>query len=265
MNACHNLDEIAGLSQRGQTLSIVDLVSANTLTAEMAAYGLYAMAHGASVLTAAMPGNAGKTTLLACLLAGISARSRIVTISSDALLARFDGRPATPEVMLIHEIGSGPWYGYLWGKHVSRAFELIQPNRALASCIHADTLDQLYGILTSDELGVPETDLTKMDLICFMHLDRMDNTYRRRVVTMYEAFGDATEHRLLFRWNPDDDRFARIDDASFLSRLAAISGKSTTEIRGDITRYQQFIEALQRDGVNDFRQVRLKLLESLVL
>ena len=36
----HNLREIEGLSQRGRTLSIVDLINANTLDVDMAAHSL---------------------------------------------------------------------------------------------------------------------------------------------------------------------------------------------------------------------------------
>ena len=156
-NEQHNLEEIAGLSQRGTTLSIVDLVAANTLNAEMAAYGLYMMSLGGSVLTAAMPGNAGKTTLLACWLTGLPQNAKITTVISPEMLGSFNGSPASGETMLVHEFGSGPVYGYLWGQDVRRAFELIEGQRTLASCIHADTLPQLEGILTSSELGVPKT------------------------------------------------------------------------------------------------------------
>ena len=49
-------------------LSIVDLIQAGTMSVKMAAYAMRAMHQGASLLTAARPGGAGKTTLMAAIL-----------------------------------------------------------------------------------------------------------------------------------------------------------------------------------------------------
>jgi len=259
-----NLREIAGLSQRGGTLSIVHLIEANTLTVEMAAYSLYIISHGASILTAAVPGNAGKTTLLACLLTFIPPGSRIITISSPSILDRLTDRPSEPQYMLIHEIGSGPWYAYLWGRDVAKAFKLIGPNRYLASCIHVDTIDQLYSVLTSEELGVDPVDLAKLDLVCFMHLEGNFLTgYRRRVAGMFEAVGDADRHEPLFRWERRGDRFVKSDDSSLIRRLARRLGKREDEVREGIERCREFLEDLCRGNVRDFRQVRAEVIRFL--
>ena len=64
-----NHRQIEQLNQRGgRMLSIVDLIQAGTISVEMAAYAMRAMEAGDSLLTAARPGGAGKTTLMAALL-----------------------------------------------------------------------------------------------------------------------------------------------------------------------------------------------------
>lgn len=83
----HNLDEIENLSQRGKTLSIVDLINTNTLDVDMSAHCLYAISCGASFLTAARSGNAGKTTLMACLLTFLLTDVRILTIDMPSVVA----------------------------------------------------------------------------------------------------------------------------------------------------------------------------------
>ncbi|MEN6643844.1 MAG: hypothetical protein ABFE08_15520, partial [Armatimonadia bacterium] len=76
----HNLREIEGLNQRGgRTLSFVDLIEAGTMTAELVAYCWTSIAHGASFLTAARPGGAGKSTVLANLLALLPPGEEITT------------------------------------------------------------------------------------------------------------------------------------------------------------------------------------------
>lgn len=257
-----NLIEIAGLSQRGKTLSIVDLIEANTVPLQMAAYSLYVISHGASILTAAKPGNAGKTTLLACLLTFIPPGSRIVTISSPSVLRSL--KDDKPTYMLIHEIGSGPWYAYLWGRDVGEAFRMIRPGRYLASCIHADTLDELKRILISRELGVSPGDFAKLDLIYFMHMEGGYFTgYRRRVAAMYEAFDDATRHSLLFRWDRKGDRFLKEEDSDLIRRLAVGSKKTDREVREGIERCERFLKSLCDKGINDFREVRFRVVDFL--
>ena len=69
-----NRQQIEQLNQRGgRTLSIVDLIQAGTLSVEMAACAMRAMHQGASLLTGARPGGAGKTTLMAAILLPASA------------------------------------------------------------------------------------------------------------------------------------------------------------------------------------------------
>jgi hypothetical protein len=57
----HNHRQIEQLNQwGGRMLSIVDLIQAGTLSVEMAACAMWAMAEGASLLTAARPGGRAK-------------------------------------------------------------------------------------------------------------------------------------------------------------------------------------------------------------
>ena len=159
-----NLREIEGLSQRGQTLSIVDLINANTLNTDMAAYSLYAIANGASFLTAARPGNAGKTTLLACLMTLIPPDTGVITIEDPSVITetqtheKASGKAGL--CLLCHEIGPGPIYGYIWGGHVGQYLRFMNNGGRIASCIHADTLPELHSIMVSPELGVSEEDFS---------------------------------------------------------------------------------------------------------
>ena len=77
----HNHRQIEQLNQRGgRMLSIVDLIQAGTISVEMAAYAMRAMAEGASLLTAARPGGAGKTTLMAALVGLLPSDVPLVTV-----------------------------------------------------------------------------------------------------------------------------------------------------------------------------------------
>lgn len=250
------LDEIEGLSQRGKTLSIIDLIAANTLDVDMAAYSLYAIAHGASFLTAARPGNAGKTTLLACLLNFLPPGVKIITTSSPSVITNAQ-RLTTDEkgnnlCFLCHEIGAGHWYGYLWGKYVGQFFHLMNDGCRIASCIHADTLSEMHDILVSRELGVSEKDFNSLDLILFMKLERSLTGYRRRVAAFYES--DGERHNLLFSWKPDSDTFN--PNSPLLQRIASQRGQLPEQVTEELQQCKSFIKSLLRSGNTDFRWVR---------
>jgi pilus assembly protein CpaF len=88
----HNLREILGLSQRGgRMLSLLDLVESNTVDLPVASLLAGAVASGASLLTAARPGNAGKTTVLAALLSFLPPGRRIVTLQEAPAPERATG------------------------------------------------------------------------------------------------------------------------------------------------------------------------------
>lgn len=207
----HNHEQIEMLNQRGgRTLSIVDLIRAGTLSVEMAACAVRALAEGASLLTGARPGGAGKTTLMAALLQLLPPGVRIVTVDHPTVIADGLARPAAePTCYLAHEIGSGHWYGYIWGRAVAAFLSLIGGPRRVASCLHADTLEELADILGSPPLGVSREALGRVSLILFIHVRPGPRGLRRRVAAFHEADGRGG-HRLAFRWDERSDAFERL-------------------------------------------------------
>jgi hypothetical protein len=243
----HNLRQIEQLNQRGgRMLSIVDLIQAGTLSVEMAACAMQAMAEGASLLTAARPGGAGKTTLMAALLNLLPSGVPIVTVDNIRVIEEGLKRPATePACYLVHEIGSGDWYGYLWGREVADFFSLIGGRRRIASCLHADTLEELTGILCSPPLRVAREALGRVGLVLFMHVAPGPRGYRRRVADFWQSDGEGG-HRRLFRWNAVADAFEAT------AGLPDPVGLGT---------YREFLQGLLADGVVAIEAVRRRALE----
>ena len=243
----HNDRQIEQLNQRGgRTLSIVDLVRAGTVNVEMAAYAMRAMHCGASLLTGARPGGAGKTTLMAALLHFLPPDVPIVTVDHAGVIADALAAPADqPSCYLAHEIGSGHWYGYIWGRDVADFFSLIDGPRRIASCLHADTLDELADVICSPPLETPRQTLGRVGLILFMHVHGRMGHYHRRVATFYEADGQGG-YDLRFRWKADSDRLEPV-------------GKLPDT--ADLKRYAQFIERIVAQGDAEASAVRRKVVE----
>jgi len=214
-----NREQIEMLNQRGgRTLSIVDLIEAGTLSIEMAACGMRAVANGASLLTGARPGGAGKTTLMATFLNLLPPGVRIVT---------------------------GHWYGYIWGRQVAEFLALIEGPRRVASCLHADTLDELKAILTSPPLGASDEAIRRVGLIMFMHADWGIRGIRRRVASFYLANPDG-RHELVFQWERESDAFRQVGEIP--------------DPRG-LEPYRRFIESLVEEGDVLSEAVRRKAVE----
>lgn len=199
---------------------------------QMAAYAMQAMANGASLLTGARPGGAGKSTLLGAILGLLPPDVRIVTVDGSDFIQQGLAQPADePACYLAHEIGSGHWYGYIWGQDVADFLSLIAGRRRIASCLHADTLDELTGILHSLPLLVREAALERVGLILFIHLIPGPGA-RRRVGSFWEADGGGG-HRKVFRWNAAADTF-----------------EATGELHkpAEMDRYEGFIQGLVDAG-----------------
>lgn len=243
----HNHRQIEQLNQRGgRMLSIVDLIQAGTISVEMAACAMRAMAEGASLLTAARPGGAGKTTLMAALLNLLPPGVPIVTVDSSRIIEEGLKRPTTePACYLVHEIGSGDWYGYLWGREVADFFSLIDGRRRIASCLHADTLDELTSILCSPPLRVARDALGRVGLILFVHVTPGSRGYRRRVADFWQSDGQGG-HRRLFRWD------ARADTFETTAGMPDPVGLGP---------YRDFLQGLLADGVVAMEAVRRRALE----
>lgn len=238
-----NLREIEGLNQRGgRTLSFVDLIRAGTMSDELVAYCWTAIAHGASFLTAARPGGAGKSTVLANLLCLLPPNEEIVTVTDPDIVD-----DSVPNCYLAHEIGSGHWYGYIWASQVRDFMALMARGSRIASCLHADYLDETRSILTAPPLEVPLDHFSMLDLLLFVHVAPGN---QRRVATAYESGPEG--HQLVFEWDRDTDRLAHTRPSALLTRL----GAQQTEYEGRL----QTVRNIVREGDADFAVVRQKVL-----
>ncbi|NLX99240.1 MAG: hypothetical protein GXY83_24145 [Rhodopirellula sp.] len=242
----HNHQQIEQLKQRGgRTLSIVDLIQAGTLSVEMAAYAMRAMHQGASLLTGARPGGAGKTTLMAAILNFLPRDVPLVTVDGSYVISEgLKCSAADPACYLAHEIGSGDWYGYIWGRDVADFFSLIDGNRRVASCLHADTLHEVTDILCSAPLGVSRSALGRVSVVLFMHVARWPGGNRRRVATFWESDGQG-EHHLRFQWDALTDTFRQVGELCQPEHLG---------------RYVQFVRQLLKEGEVEAESVRRKVL-----
>ena len=256
----HNLSHIQRLNQRGgRSLSIVDLVDAGTINLDMAALCWLQMEHGSSLLTGAVPGGAGKTTLMAALLAFLPPGEQIATVSEPQVIQRAcDGEYGDNVCLLAHEIGSGSWFAYIWGRTAAEFFAAQRAGCRCVTCLHADTPDQAAEILRS--CGVEEPDIRSMDLQLFMW---MGGTYRQRIRRVNSLHLHMTDElHTLYRWRQDSDQFDTLvapDDV--MGKVAEHSDDSESELQDKYEKYRKELADMHAQGIRDFAQVRRRILD----
>jgi len=240
-----NLAQIEMLNQRGgRALSIVDLVKAGTLSAEMAAYGLCAIAAGASVITAARPGGAGKTTLMAALLAFLPPGEKLRTVGAGASRVPRGHSDHGVECLLSHEIGRGHYFGYVWAAEAHVFFQALRRGVRIASNIHADDLDDLFRELTAPDIDAGPFELDRLDLILFMAMRHGADGPVRRVSALH-----GPRHRLLWEWDENADRFVWRAEGKPQDYLVA---QGTVPFEAAV----EFVQGLVDAGVTEYSEVR---------
>jgi len=258
----HNHDAINNLNQRGgRMLSLVDLLAAGTLSLDMAAEMAYVAAQGGSFLTAAGPGGVGKTTLMGAMLAFLPPGVEIVALEGPETLDALGApSPDRPQCLMVHEIGSGSYYGYLWGPAVARYFDLAAvPGRSLASNLHAETYEEAVAQLAYRPLGVSPQALAEVDCLAFMTA----RGGKRRVSAIWNTDGQAG-HTLAWRWRPTEDTFEPVAPGGAAERIARRRGGMTPDaVEDQLARLRALLTHAQADGVSRLENLRERALERL--
>ncbi len=155
-------------SEPAERLSILDLVNFGTLDLKLASILWLIMERRASVLVAAGPSNAGKSTLLSALLDFLPPEVTQTHIGNRAEDFRFSEHSLPADTyMVAAEINS---YGfYLWGAAARKAFELLSHGYGLGSTMHARTVEEALGILHY-ELGLPLSLIVHLDAVVTIRL-----------------------------------------------------------------------------------------------
>jgi hypothetical protein len=237
---CRQIDRC---NQRGgRMLSIVDLLDAGTVDRDLAAYALAAIGRGASFLVGALPGGAGKTTVMGALLNFVPADVELAAADGPAALDRARRRPDPRRCFICHEIGSGPYYAYLWGRELRDYFELPQAGHMLATNLHADTYEQARAQICRDN-GVPEADLWRMSLMLFLSVGRRGFRARRWIEAAWESDG-AGPHRQVYA----------ADGAGGLEASSLVGP-------GEVAEAREVIDRIVAGGARTIEEVRAAVLD----
>jgi type IV secretory pathway ATPase VirB11/archaellum biosynthesis ATPase len=147
-------------------LSVLELVKSGTLDLRLASLLWLLMEHRASVLVAAGPSFAGKTTLFNVLLDFLPSAVKQVELRGYGEDFGFIEGATPAKTYLIAEEFSD-YLDYVWGDTAQRAFQLLEEGYGLGGTIHARTPQEVLYVLNG-YLEIPVKTLTRLDAIVML-------------------------------------------------------------------------------------------------
>jgi hypothetical protein len=205
-------------------LTLADLVANGTMSPEIAST-LEATARGRhSFLVTAIPRLAGKSTVVAAMLAHRPKGAPLKTVGDDGIdidalaAASVGGYLVVPE---FSEYAVTP--GYIWGAPVRRVFARIGEGVALAAALHSGGVDEAIDIICRGN-GVSDEQAARIAVVVYIRSLGTDwrQPTGRRVATVHEIVaihGGQPETRLLHRW---DERAGRFETVAPPVRIAGV-------------------------------------------
>jgi hypothetical protein len=265
--------------------SIIELIRAGTIDAELAATIWLLVEAGVPVLVAAAGRGAGKTTLLGAALDFVAPDTRIVELAGvnetfDWLpqaselgwpgIARrattthgtTDGGPTRPEttLLLVPEF-SDHLPVYTWGEAARIAVRAASIGYGLAGTIHADSLDEVFAELSAPPVGLADDELSHLGVVLILR--RISGGMRRVVAAHYvrPMSRDAQGHvqrlgpAVLATWNPSTDEFEHFG-WGVVPELANRTGRRAGDFELETDARRAFLDDLATASTTAVEDVR---------
>jgi hypothetical protein len=267
--------------------SIVELIRAGTLDAELAAT-LWLLIEGrVPLIVGALPRQAGKTTLLDALLMFLPSGTR--TVELEGAMETFDWLPQAPElgwrsthtpaaiaarvstrkpptvrpddtVLLIPEL-SDHLPSYTWGAEARIAIRAVVIGYGLAATIHADSLDDVFDQLRLPPVSLGDDELSRLGIVLILR--PVGDRLRRVVAAHYVRPTSRDEHGhvqhlgpgVLATWDPDHDRFEHFS-WGITPELAMRVGRRPGDFEAEVERRRDYLAGLAEAGITDIDAVR---------
>ena len=264
--------------------SIVELIRAGTLDAELAAT-LWVLIEGrVPLVVGARERSVGKSTLLGALLDFLP--PGVQTRELAGAMETFDWLPQAPElgwrrrpvplrrdpsppirpdntVLLVPEL-SDHLPSYTWGAEARIAIRAVSIGYGLAATIHADSLDDVLEELRRPPVLLVDDELSRLGLVLILR--RAGDGLRRVVAAHYLRPTARDEHghvqrlgpAVLATWDPNHDRFEHFG-WGITPELAMRVDRKPGDFELEVDRRRDYLAGLAEAGIVDVAAVRAAL------
>ncbi len=262
--------------------SIVELIQAGVLDADLAAT-LWVLIEGrVPIIVAATERGAGTSTLLAVLLDFLPHGVRTVELEGatesfdwlpeaaelgwsrtrDSVPTLSGQPPVRPEttVLLIPELSDNP-PSSTWGAQARIAIRAASIGYGLAATIHADALDEVFATLSAPPLDVKDDELSRLGVVLIQR--RLDDGRRRVVAAHYVRPTARDEHghvqqlgpAVLSTWDALHDRFEHFG-WGITPELALRVERRPGDYEVEVDRRRSYLAGLLQSGIVEVGAVR---------
>lgn len=247
-------------SRVNENLTILDVVRSGTVDFKLAGLLWLLMEHRASVLVAAGPIWAGKTTILHVLLDFLPPGINQVPLRGYVEDFKFSNHYTPDNTYLVSEEISNHSYEYLWGHQVTKAFELLPKGYALGSTIHARNVREVAYVLHGI-LNVPLPLIAGLDAVVTLQATNGRSYYDepvRRVDTV-SSINYANQRlvaQTLATRSLTDDEFIYPSEKALYNAISHKFAIKYERIFSEITRRETFLSQLSDKGISSRAEIR---------
>ena len=262
-------------------ITIVDMISWNVLSPEVAAYYWVLMEHKRPGMVMGVTGS-GKTTTMNALLTMLKPSVKVVTIEDTPelrlplenwvqLIPRSSygfGSEKTGEITLYDLIRISLRYrpdlivvGEVRGEEAYVLFQAIATGHGGMTTLHAESIDSAVKRLTSPPMNIPKGYIPLMNFALLIRrvevIDKITGKPRvqRRVTATWEI-KDYGEYVTVHKWNSYQDTHELDIDKSFLSKhIMDLRGWSYDKLKQEITRRATVLEWLVAKKLRNYQDV----------
>jgi len=267
---------------RDDPITPTDLISYNTMSADIVAYMWLAVENGANALFAGGTAS-GKTSTLNALCLFIPYESKIVSIEEtrEINLPHPNWIPGVSrsgfgEVVNGKVVGEIDLYdlmkaalrqrpeyilvGEIRGKEAYVLFQAMATGHTTYSTFHADSAKSLIHRLEGKPIDIPRVMLQSLDVVSIQINTRVSNKHVRRCRQVIEIIDidPATKEILtneVFHWDPVEDKFVYSGKSYMLERLSSQMGISKKEMKEELSRRTELLHWMRENKIRSFEDV----------
>ncbi len=260
-------------------VSITQIISWNTMSAELAAYIWLCLEHGMNMFVCGETAS-GKTTTLNASATFISPDAKVYTVENTPevtmphdtwqhLITRESGKETDVKMfdLLIAALRSRPNYiivGEIRGEEGNIAFQAMQTGHPVCSTFHAGSVRSMIQRLTGHPISVPIASIDNLNIVLIQQAVEQGGHFVRRVlsITEIERYYDVENKmitRQVFNWDPatDEHRFRGLYNSYILEKkIAAMLGfEDTREIYKELDIRTRVLEKMVENRIFNYFDV----------
>jgi hypothetical protein len=240
-------------------LSVLEIVRSGTLDLRLASLLWLIMGFRASVLVAAGPSFAGKTTTLNVLLDFLPPLVKEVRLRGEGEdFAFLDGAKPSRTYLVAEEFSD---YGdYIWGDVAQRAFDLLGEGYSLGGTIHARTAREVV-LMLNEYLGLPAVTIARVGVVVTLHATRgrlYGSQPVRRISTV--SLVTPTDHGIALQTiaagGQGSDAFVLADEKTLQAALAEKFSLGQLNVADEMDLREAVLKTLTTEGKLSRDEVR---------